>query len=142
MARLSGKWTLKAIGSEAGWQQRIVISGSRASDGAFVMAVGTIVPHVEGEAINVRSQALNPTTNTWIDSLVDESMSWNDATGLQVTLRFDDNPPAGDLDFNDLIVLCVAEDAALSSPLVGPRPDLTIPERFLGRPMPTNDKHR
>lgn len=140
MPILSGKWTLRAIGNEAGWQQRIVIAGSVASDGAHNMVVGTTVPHVEGEAFSVTGQALNPATNTWIDSLVDESMHWDNATGLQITLRFDDNPAMADHDFNDLVVLCTTEDAQLSSPLAGPRPDLTIPERFAPN-RPPDDQH-
>lgn len=129
MAKLSGIWTLQAIGNEAGWQQRIVISGSNAQDGPHVMTLGDSISHVEGDDINIIAQAFNPGTNTWIDSLVQEEMNWENASGLQVRLGFDDNPPIGDLDFNDLVVLCLAENAQLSSPLVGPRPDLTIPER-------------
>ncbi len=130
MAKLSGKWTLRAVGNDAGWQQRIFISGSNAHDGPHPMVLGTTIPHVEGNAINIIAQALNPGLNVWIDSLIQEAMNWDNSTGLQVTLSADDNPPHGDLDFNDLVVLCTAENAPLASPLAGPRPDLTIPERF------------
>ena len=133
MAKLSGKWTLRAIGNDAGWQQRIVISGSNAHDGPHVMTLGDSIPHVEGNDINVIAQALNPGPNIWIDSLVQEVMNWDNTGGLQVRLNIDDNPPIGDLDFNDLVVLCTAENAELSSPLAGPRPDLTIPEQFFRR---------
>ena len=131
MATLSGTWTLRAIGNEAGWKQRIVITNSVAQDGGYPMVVGTQVAHVEGEAISVGMQAFDPGRNIWIDSLVREAMSFDKATGLQLTLSADDNPPHGDGDFNDLIVLCTAENAELTSPLAGPRPDLTIPERFI-----------
>jgi hypothetical protein len=130
MAKLSGKWTLQAIGNDAGWQQRIVISGSIAHDGPHVMTLGDSISHVEGNDITIIAQAFNPGTNTWIDSLVQEVMNWDDASGLQVRLNIDDNPPIGDLDFNDLVVLCTAENAELSSPLAGPRLDLTIPEQY------------
>ena len=133
MAKLSGKWTLKAIGNDAGWQQRIVISGSNAHDGPHVMTLGDSIPHVEGNDIAVTAQALNPVTNIWIDSLMQEVMNWDNATGLQVRLNIDDNPPHGDLDFNDLVVLCTAENAELTSPIAGPRPDLTIPEKYFKR---------
>lgn len=133
MAKLSGKWTLKAIGHDAGWQQRIVITGSNAHDGPHVMTLGDSIPHVQGKDIEVTAQALDPGTNTWINSLVQEVMSWDNATGLQVTINIDDNPPHGDRDFNDLVVLCTAEDADLVSPLAGPRPDLTIPEKYFKR---------
>jgi hypothetical protein len=49
-----------------------------------------------------------------IDSLIQEAMNWDNSTGLQVTLSADDNPPHGDLDFNDLVVLCSAENAPLA----------------------------
>lgn len=130
MARLSGKWTLQAIGNDAGWQQRIVISGSLAHDGPHVMTLGTSMAHVEGKDIEITAQALNPNSNTWVNSLMQDVMNWDNASGLQVRLNVDDNPPNGDLDFNDLVVLCTAEDDELASPLAGPRPDLTIPERY------------
>lgn len=130
MAKLSGRWTLRAIGTDAGWQQRIVISGSNSHDGPHVMTLGDVIEHVEGTDIDIVAQAFDPGSNTWIDSLVQDVMSWDNASGLQVRLNVDDNPPMGDLDFNDLVVLCTAENAELSSPLAGPRPDLTIPERY------------
>jgi hypothetical protein len=131
MARLSGKWTLQAIGNDAGWQQRILISGSIAHDGPHVMTLWTAITHVEGQDIEITAQAFNPTAGIWVDSLMQDVMQWDNARGLQVRLNVDDNPPNGDLDFNDLVVLCTAEDTALSSPLAGTRPDLTIPERFV-----------
>ncbi len=130
MVMLSGKWTLTAIANDAGWKQRIVVAGSAASDGNYEMVVGTTVPHVEGQTISVVAQAFNTNTNLWLNSLIQETMDWDNATGLQVTFGADDNPPNGDLDFNDLVVLCTAEDAELSSPLAGPRVDLTIPEKY------------
>ena len=134
MARLSGKWTLQTIGNDAGWQQRIVISGSLAHDGAHVMTLGTSIAHIEGTDIEITAQALNPNSNIWVNSLMQDVMNWDNSSGLQVRLNVDDNPPNGDLDFNDLVILCTAEDAELASPLAGPRPDLTIPERYFKRP--------
>lgn len=131
MARLCGKWTLRAIGNDAAWQQRIVISGSIAHDGSHVMTLGSQIPHVEGKNIEISAQALNPNSNAWVNSLMKEAMDWDNASGLQMRLNVDDNPPFGDLDFNDLVILCTAEDDELASPLAGPRPDLTIPEKYL-----------
>lgn len=129
MTTLNGRWTLRAIGHEAGWKQRILISGSQVHDGGHEMVVGTELQHVEGDEITIQAQALNQGTNTWTDSLQQESFDWDDQVGLTLTISADDNPPNGDLDFNDLVVLCVAEDDELRSPHVGyRRPDLTIPE--------------
>jgi hypothetical protein len=131
MATLSGKWTLRAIGNEAGWTQGVRITGSLAHDGDHVMLLGSELPHVEGGSFTVTPQALNPATNVWIDSLEQEQFGWDDQVGLTLTISADDNPP-GDLDFNDLVLLCLAEDDALVSPNAGiVRPDLTIPENLV-----------
>jgi hypothetical protein len=110
--------------------QRLVIIGSNTSDGKYEMVVGTQILHVEGTEITVIAQAFNPGRNDWTDSLMQETMGWDNATGLQMTLNIDDNPPRGDLDFNDLIVVCSAEDDELATPINFLRPDLTIPEKF------------
>lgn len=132
MATLSGRWTLRTIGNEAGWTQGILISGSHAHDGVHVMTLGSEIAHVEGEAFTITPQAFNPGTGAWIESLQDERYGWDDQTGMTLTIRTDDNPPAGDHDFNDLVVLCIAEDEELVSPHAGlVRPDLTIPENMV-----------
>ncbi len=141
MVTLSGKWSLKAIGNDAGWKQRISVLGSVGSDGSYEMVLGTTVADVEGSVIEITAQAFNPGLNAWIESLVQSTMIWDNDIGLQVQINVDDNPPVGDLDFNDLVVLCTAQDDDLSSPLAGPRPDLTIPEGFVEgtwRPDPPN----
>jgi hypothetical protein len=132
MAVLSGRWTLRAIEKEAGWKQGVLISGSQAHDGVHEMVVGSEIQHVEGDEVTVTPQALNPATNVWVDSLQEEQFAWDDQAGLTLTISADDNPPVGDLDFNDLKVLCIAEDAELVSPHAGlVRPDLTIPENLV-----------
>lgn len=131
MATLNGKWTLRAIEKEAGWEQRVLISGSLAHDGGHVMVVGTEVQHVQGDEFTVTLQAFNPGANLWIDSLEQESYEWDEQIGLTLEIKADDNPPLGDHDFNDLVVLCIAEDDELKSPHTGPRPDLTIPEGYV-----------
>ncbi len=131
MVKLYGTWTLRAIGNDAGWKQRITIAGSVANNGPVEMVIGTTVVDVVGNPIVVTAQAFNPNTNTWIESLVRESMNWTASDGVQVQIEVDDNPPHGDLDFNDLVVLCTSKDPQLASPIAGPRPDLTLPEGFV-----------
>ncbi|RYF51416.1 MAG: hypothetical protein EOO38_03290 [Cytophagaceae bacterium] len=130
MAKLCGKWLLQAITHDATWQQRIVISGSVAHDGPHVLALGVSLPHVDGKSLEIVAQAFNPTTKTWVNSLMKEELNWDNVKGLQMRLSVDDNPPHGDLDFNDLVVLCTSEDKDLVSPLAGTRPDLTIPKKY------------
>ena len=128
MAILSGKWTLRAIGKEAGWVQGVRISGSLAHDGPHVLDVGDEIVGVEGEKIVVTLAAVDPAFNTWVDSLEQQQAAWDDAIGLTVTLFADDNPPNGDLDFNDLVVFCEPLEGDFVSPHAGQqRPDLSIP---------------
>ena len=88
---------------------------------------------------------MNPAIG-WVDSLQEERAAWDDAIGMTITISADDNPPLGDRDFNDLIVLCLPEDPDLQTPHTFPRPDLTIPKSMVtfdasppykrpGRPM-------
>jgi hypothetical protein len=128
MARLSGTWTLRAIDREAGWQQRILISGSTAHDGGHEMVVGDEIQHVQGDEMTLTPQAFDPTLGDWIDSLQEERAAWDDAVGMTITIFADDNPAAADGDFNDLVVLCLPEDPDLLTPHTFPRPDLTSPE--------------
>lgn len=127
MAHLSGTWTLRAIKKEAGWRQGILISGSNAHDGIHEMVVGDEIHGVQGEEMTVTPQAFNPALG-WIDSLQEERAGWDDALGMTITISADDNPPLGDKDFNDLVVLCLPEDSELQTPHTFPRPDLTVPE--------------
>ena len=68
-----------------------------------------------------------------IESLVRESMNWTASDGVQVQIEVDDNPPHGDLDFNDMVVFCEPLEGDFVSPhAVQQRPDLTIPEELIG----------
>lgn len=96
------------------------------------MFVGTEIPHVEGDEIVITPHAFDPSTSVWVASLEQEGYDWDDNVGITLTISADDNPPNGDGDFNDLVVLCIAEDDELVSPYAGiPRPDLTIPEQLV-----------
>jgi hypothetical protein len=128
MARLSGTWTLRAIEKESGWRQGILITGSSAHDGIHEMLVGDLISGVHGEEMTLTPQAFNPALGAWIDSLQQDHTAWDDTIGMTITISADDNPPHGDRDFNDLVVLCLPEDPELQTPHTFPRPDLTIPE--------------
>ena len=128
MARLSGTWTLRTITLDAGWRQRILIAGSTAHDGGHEMVLGDEVPNVQGDEMTLTPQAFNPGLGDWIESLQEERAAWADAVGMTITIFADDNPPAGDRDFNDFVVLCLPQDPELITSHTFPRPDLTIPE--------------
>lgn len=131
MARLSGTWTLRTIAQEAGWRQRILISGSATHDGGHETVVGDVIQGVQGEEMVITPQAFDPGLGDWIDSLQEERAAWDDAVGMTITILADDNPSAADGDFNDLVVLCLPEDPDLQTPHTFPRPDLTIPESMV-----------
>lgn len=127
MARLSGTWTLRAIEKESGWRQGILIAGSAAHDGLHELLVGDEIAGVQGDEVTVTPQAFDPARG-WTDCLQLERLAWEDSVGVTVTISADDNPPQGDRDFNDLVVLCLPEDPELRTPHSFPRPDLTVPE--------------
>lgn len=131
MARLSGTWTLRCIEKESGWRQGILISGSTAHDGIHELTIGDEINGVQGEEMVLTPQAFNPALGDWVDDLQEERAAWDDAVGMTLTIFADDNPPLGDRDFNDLVVLCLPEDPDLQTPHTFPRPDLTIPEKLV-----------
>jgi hypothetical protein len=63
MAKLSENGLSEPSAMMQRWQQRIFISGSNAHDGPHPMVLGTTIPHVEGNAINIIAQARNPDLN-------------------------------------------------------------------------------
>lgn len=132
MARLSGTWTLQATTNRAGWNQRVLITGSMDTDGAYPMVVGTVIPNVRGIDFEVKLQAFNPGLRQWLDSFEIEAMSWDPAKGVIVTISADDRTNAPDGDYDDLIVECASSDPELVPPAFkGPRLDLTIPKRYI-----------
>lgn len=132
MVALSGQWTIKVVSVNAGWQQQIQISGSSGYDGVYLAVPGFTLPYVDGE-MEITAQAYNPASGVWIDSLMQSTLAWSNTSGLEMQICVDDNPPDGDLDFNDVVLLCTTADPELTSPLAGPRPDLSIPERYYPR---------
>jgi hypothetical protein len=129
MATLSGRWTIRAIGKEAGWDQGIQITGSTSNDGIYSLNVGDVISDVDGVDMTLTAKYLDGNTGSWNDSLQQDTWTWDDSLGMTLTIYADDNPPAGDLDFNDLVVVCEPQDPELISPHAGfTRPDLRIPE--------------
>jgi hypothetical protein len=132
MAQLSGTWTLTAIAKLAGWDQRVVITGSNNADGVYPMVVGTVIPNVQGIDFEVKSQARNSATGQWLDSFQNDVMSWDPIKGVILTIFADDRTDAPDGDFNDLIVECTSSDSELVVPRFNDPPlDLTIPEKYV-----------
>lgn len=133
MTILSGNWTLTAIQRDAGWKQGVLIVGSAGLDGIHEMAKGTTVGPVVGQAVEVTPYAYNAVVRAWQPSNERKVMSWDAEKGVIVTIYADDNPAAGDGDFNDLVVECTSRDPELGAPSVRqPPPDLTMPEQAVG----------
>lgn len=132
MAQLSGTWTLTAIAKLAGWDQRVVVTGSNNADGVYPMVVGTVIPNVQGVDFEVKSQARNSVTGQWSDSFQNDVMSWDSIKGVVLTIFADDRTDAPDGDFDDLIVECTSSDSELVVPRFNDPPmDLTIPEKYV-----------
>jgi hypothetical protein len=128
MTTLSGRWLISAVAKEAGWDQGMLVAGSDHADGLHVMNVGDSFD-LTGDDTTLTLQYHNADTDEWHDSLMKDQFTWSDQQGMTVTISGDDNPPIGDLDFNDLVVVGVALDPELASPHAGlPRPELTVPE--------------
>lgn len=128
MTTLSGRWLIRAVAKEAGWEQGVLVGGSDSSDGLHPMEVGDSFD-VTGEVVTLTLRYHDADTGEWGDSLMKDQFAWSDDQGMTVTISADDNPPLGDLDFNDLVVLGVALDPELTSPHAGvARPELTVPE--------------
>ena len=132
MTILSGRWRLTVIGNEAGWQQGLRITGSAGHDGVHAVALGDMLDGVTGDRFLVEPVAFDPATQTWVTSNQHERMGWDAQKGVTMTILADDNPGAGDGDFNDLVVECVSTDRELAAPKRR-RLDLTIPEFAVGR---------
>lgn len=128
MTTLSGRWIISAVTKEAGWDQGILVAGSDIGDGLHPMNVGNSFD-LTGDDMTLIPQYHNADTDEWHDSLTKDQFAWSDQQGMTVTIFGDDNPPLGDLDFNDLIVVGVALDPELTSPHAGlTRPELTVPK--------------
>ena len=128
MTKLSGRWVISAVAKEAGWDQGVLVSGAGLGDGLHPMNVGDSF-EVTGDDIDLILQYHDADTNEWHESLMTDRFAWSDQQGMTVTISGDDNPPLGDLDFNDLVVVGVALDPELTSPHAGLiRPELTVPE--------------
>lgn len=129
MVALPGSWIVTVTGLNAGWMQAVRISNSNGANGIYQAAAGQEIGRFRGDNLEVTPMHLDPAVGRWAESLAEAKAEWDDLVGLVVTIFADDNPPNGDLDFDDLVIRCVPLDVELTSPNAGgQRLDLTIPE--------------
>lgn len=99
-----GKWSMKVIGKNADFQQRVMIESSLASDGAIPGVVGQTVAAIDGARWFAFIES-SSTGASWQASQIKRVPGVISPDGLIVTLFSDDVVPGGsDGDFNDLIV--------------------------------------
>jgi hypothetical protein len=98
---MNGKWKIKVIEKNAGWNQRFVISGSSASDGAYPGTVGTEI-QADGATWTVQVQARGG-SGPWLDSkmrMLPEILS-----GISMIRRIETDDQGGtDEDYDDLVL--------------------------------------
>lgn len=131
-----GKWSVKVEQLNAGYDQRIVITGSDASDGVYPGVVGTFLPSVSGTEWTLTLEWNDNAGSGWQSSDIRRVASYAVDEGLAVRLGADDNYDAfQDYDYDDLIVLCLSLDAETNPYPPSPPPyDFTLPENWLVRP--------
>jgi hypothetical protein len=138
-ATLHGVWTIKTFPSAEDWISSILVFGSNQDGRVFITDLTSPAPatlaHVSGGGFNITLQTYslgsydpsNPNKGNWLNTPVDVSYGWDDATGLTITL---DDGTGG------TIALCTAENQPLTSPLAGKTPpDLTIPKSLIKLPI-------
>jgi len=102
--RFEGRWRGRVIQKNAGFSQRIVVSGASLGNGNYAGVVGTVF-EADGGNWQVDLQWNNDITSGWQASAVIESVAMTSPLVVIKILRADDNfPPERDGDFDDLEV--------------------------------------
>jgi hypothetical protein len=120
------------VSKDADFDERFVITGSDATDGAHV-AVPGVTLSVSGAGWTLDFEWNDNAGSGWQPSDVRRTARYTTAEGLVVDLGIDDNLPAlRDGDFNDVVVSCRSDDPAHTPlhPVVIPY-DFTVPKEVL-----------
>jgi len=134
-----GKWSMKVIGKNADFKQRVVIEESLSSDGFVDGVVGQSVPAIDGPKWLVFIESSGNNGTSWNASRTKRVPGVISPDGLVVTLFSDDVVTGGsDSDFNDLIVQFVYLNPEVNPPGVPPYNFTVPPESF--RPTLPPDK--
>lgn len=106
-----GPWSVTVQRKNAGFDQRVMISGATVGSGAHPGVVGTSVG-VDGDRWELDLEWSDG--GPWQRSAVRRAATFTSLDGLVVTLGGDDGPPAtADHDFDDLVVVVQSADPAL-----------------------------
>ena len=98
---LNGKWKIKVVAKNAGWDQRFVVAGSNAGDGVYPGTVGTEI-QADGASWTIQVQARGG-SGPWLDSAM--RMPSAVLSGIAMTQRIETDDQGGtDADFDDLVL--------------------------------------
>ena len=138
-----GDWSIVVTQKDAAFSERLVISGSDASDGAYPGLVGVGLANVQGERWTLALQWNDNAGSGWQQSGIRRKARYTQTEGFVVSLGADDNvASAQDFDFNDLVV-----ELRYNEPRLNPQPpvqnsfDFTITKDMLKGKPPRDPKH-
>jgi hypothetical protein len=97
---IQGRWKIKVLAKNAGWDQRFLITGSNSSDGNYPGIVGT---RIESEGANWTIHIQSKDPNDWVDS--DMRIGPEIPSGISSIRIIESNDQGGtDVDFDDLVL--------------------------------------
>ena len=126
-----GPWEIRVLSKDADFSQRIVITGSDASDGDYpVAAAGGGPGPVSGTRWTMHAEWNDNASSGWQPSALRRTAAYTLADGLTVTIGIDDNADdVRDHDYNDVVVIATSlnPDHTPLHPVAAPL-DFTVPE--------------
>src|SRR4051812_47713304 len=109
-----GSWAVEVLSRKAKYE-RLVISSSTASDGAYLVGAGTVLGVVAGSAWSAAFEWKYPNVGTWQPSAVKKTARYTIDGGLVVVLGADyDDDAHRDSDYADMVVQLTYQAPALA----------------------------
>lgn len=137
-----GPWSVVVASKDADFDERLVISGSDTSDGAYTALPGTGPGTVRGTRWSIELEWNDNVGSGWQPSDVRRSARFTVGEGLVVDLGADDNfPNVRDGDYNDVVVTCRSENPEHTPlhPVMNPY-DFSLPKEVFERFRETQGK--
>lgn len=130
-----GQWDIRVLSKDADFSQRIVITGTDASDGDYPATPGGGPGPVSGTRWTLHAEWNDNASSGWQPGALRRTAAYTLADGLTVTIGIDDNADAvRDHDYNDVVVVATSRnpDHTPLHPLAAPL-DFTVPEEVWWR---------